>query len=512
MDELIRTRLDEQGVLLAAIDMPGRRMNVFSADLIDAFDALLDRVEGDAAVRCVVLTSAKSTFLAGADLVMVAGFSDSARVLDEAGMVKLCGRLGRVFVRLEDSAKPWVAAVNGIALGGGLELAMACRERIVADDPRIQIGLPEVRWGLLPGAGGTQRLPRLAGFRQGLELLLTGRSLAPQEAVALGVFAQAVPTGDLVESARSRALALCGRSYDLAAKFAHLAQADVPAHSAQQVRELARSFGIDDERFEHYPAHRAILNCVLLGARHDLAGASAIEMREFVQLMFDPVAGNMVRSLFINRQRADKELVAPAGVEISRLRHGALSDEWGRALGKSGLQVAPDAALPAGTIAIEDDAGATQEIRVADLRGAVADAQAVLSPAGEYGRALEIVGVGKGAVAVLAALAARLRALPWPTHGASSVLAALKTAATDRPTPATLDAQAVLALRLVDAGGIDEPVFLDVAACAASVSPAYTGGPLTWFVNHRARLLETLEPALKQAWVRIAPKLGVGPA
>src|SRR5262249_20262858 len=158
---------------------------------MDALDALMDRVDTDAAVRSVVITSGKASFLAGADLVMVRGFTEKALTASHDEMFALCGRLGRQFVRIEASVKPWVAAVNGIALGGGLELALACRTRLVADDARVQLGVPEVRWGLLPGAGGTQRLPRLAGFEPAMELLLSGRSMAPAEAVKLGVFERA---------------------------------------------------------------------------------------------------------------------------------------------------------------------------------------------------------------------------------------------------------------------------------------------------------------------------------
>ena len=205
MSELITSTLEADGLLLATIDMADRTMNVFSFALMDALDALMDRVEQDEAVKAVVLTSGKPTFLAGADLVMVRGFCTEARTASHARMFEQCGRLGRQFVRLENSPKPWVAATNGLALGGGLELTMACRARVVTDDKRIQLGLPEIRWGLLPGAGGTQRLPRMVGFEKGMELLLTGRSLSPEEAVHLGLFQQSVPAAEASSrSARTR--------------------------------------------------------------------------------------------------------------------------------------------------------------------------------------------------------------------------------------------------------------------------------------------------------------------
>lgn len=131
---------------------------------MQALEALIDRVETDPTVKSVVLTSAKPSFLAGANLVMVRSDCDAARSASFDEMFTLCGNLGRQFVRLEASAKPWVAAFNGIALGGGLELALACRVRLVSDEPRTQLGVPELRLGLLPGAGGTQRLPRLIDF------------------------------------------------------------------------------------------------------------------------------------------------------------------------------------------------------------------------------------------------------------------------------------------------------------------------------------------------------------
>ena len=184
-DTYIRTELDADGILLATIDMPGRAMNVFSRDMMDALEQIIARAESDVEVRGVVLTSGKAAFLAGADLEMIRMFAERARSGATEELHELFGHLGRLFRRLELSPKPFVAAINGLALGGGLEVCMACHGRVVADDTAIQLGLPEIKLGLLPGAGGTQRLPRLVGTAAGLRMLLCGDAVSPREALEL---------------------------------------------------------------------------------------------------------------------------------------------------------------------------------------------------------------------------------------------------------------------------------------------------------------------------------------
>lgn len=484
LNSLIATELAGDGVLTAVIDMPGRTMNVFSNDLKDALDALIARVEADAAVKSVVITSGKSSFLAGADLVMVRGYTSTAKTATHAEMFKLCGRLGRLFVRLEASPKPWVAAVNGIALGGGLELALACRVRLVADDVRIQLGVPEVRWGLLPGAGGTQRLPRLAGFDAAMDLLLSGRSMRPDEAVQLGVFARTVPAAKLQDEATAVARSLHGTPYDASRKFAHLVQSDVPPHDDTAARTVAIKHGVSEEDFALYPAYGAIADSVLKGARLPLAEANAVEMNQFLRLMFNPVAGNMVSTLFLERLRAERELAAPEGTRIKQIRTGAISagrKTWSEALAKLKLPQTADAALPADTIELVDQHQQTHRIalRVLDEAPAATNtATAVLCPPGPYGRVLETVGTqGSSAIfpatlAALAAFAASLRTLPWPTPGPQSVLQQL------RGQPLSAQAQTAQTCAAKEHAG--DPAFLDVAACLAGVTPAWTGGPLTW--------------------------------
>ena len=484
---LISTVLDTDGVLLARIDMPGRSMNVFSAGLMQALAALVDRVEADSAVRSVVITSGKSSFLAGADLAMVRGYTEQAARATAAEMFETCGFLGRLFVRMENSAKPWVAALNGIALGGGLELALACRQRIAVDDPKLQLGVPEVRLGLLPGAGGTQRLPRLAPFAAAMDLLLSGRSMAGAEALALNVVNAVVPAAELIDTAKAAARALQGHAYDALAKYPHLAQADIPDWSAERAQALATQHGIDAENFAHCPAYSAICDSVLKGARLPLAEAGTVEMHEFLRLMFSPVAGRMIRTLFLERLRAERVLAAPAGLRMLSIRHGPLSAgnaAWAAALARLKLPVVADASLGADVLAMALSNDQTQRLELQVL-GALSSAGrdidagahptlpvAVLGPAGAYGRVVEIVGADATARDAATALATLLRCLPWPTPGPVSVLQRLRSLA--------LPEQVAVAREAAAQAGAGEAAFLDVAACLSGVSPVWSGGPLSW--------------------------------
>ena len=511
MSELIRTELASDGVLTAVIDMPDRSMNVFSADLMDALESLIDRVDSAPAIGSVVVTSGKPAFLAGADLEMIRGYTERARTDTEEQMFALCGRLGRLFVRIEASPKPWVAAVNGTALGGGLELALACRARLVSDNPRSLIGLPEVRWGLLPGAGGTQRLPRIVGFKAGLSLLLSGCPLSPADAAAAGIFVRVVPAAELIAEAAALARSLQGQPYDVSTKFPCHDEAGIPEHSIDAVRDIARANGVSDADFADYPAYGAIIDCVLLGAGRPLAEASAIEMRQFLRLMFNPVAGNMVRTLFLNRQRADRDLAPPKNLRIESVGVGELSDSlWRDGLSKSRLAQAPAAALPPNTIELVDTRGRRRRVAVSSLADAAATEDfsaptAVLSPPGPYGRVLEIIGADDEAAEILAGLAVRLSALPYRTNGTGSVLARLAGSGTQAPSP--LDAQALTALQLAAEGLVPDIEVLDVAACAAGVTPTYSGGPLTHLWQHRERLAATVPPTLARAWTELETRL-----
>lgn len=187
--------VDGDGIATIRFDVPGRSMNVLSSAVIDEFAAAVDSALADPAVRGILVTSGKPSFMPGADLTELAQQFERQRTPtqardDHAGLSKLLRRL-------ETGGKPVAAAINGVALGGGFEICLACHYRVLADDPKAQVGLPEVKVGLLPGAGGTQRLPRLVGIEKAAEMLRTCRPISSEKAKAYGLIREEVD-GDLV--------------------------------------------------------------------------------------------------------------------------------------------------------------------------------------------------------------------------------------------------------------------------------------------------------------------------
>lgn len=300
----IRSDLDESGILTAYIDMPGRSMNVFSVGMMDSLEALIGYVERTAGVRAVVLSSAKTAFLAGADLAMIRVFTERARTDTSEQLHRLCGHLSRLLRRIETSRKPWIAALNGLALGGGLELALACHQRVVVDDAAIQLGLPEITLGLLPGAGGTQRLPRLIGMASAMRMLLLGTPVTPQQALALGLVDELASPDDLIPATRRRA----------ANRAVPLALWDIPGQTFSSApfdfldpkvyAAIIQAVGIEPQRMEKTPAYQAILNCVVKGWNLTMDAAISWEMDCFVDLIRDPVAGNRVSGWLASKASA----------------------------------------------------------------------------------------------------------------------------------------------------------------------------------------------------------------
>ena len=178
---MINYTLLEDSIALISFDMKNSTMNVLNQESIAAFDEAFDKAVKDANVKGIIVTSDKKEFIAGADLKMIAAVKTPEQVMEKSGV------LHKLYRKMETCGKPVVAAINGTALGGGFELCLASHFRIAVNDAKIQIGLPEVLLGLLPGAGGTQRLPRLIGIENALPLLLEGKKLRPEQALEKGL-------------------------------------------------------------------------------------------------------------------------------------------------------------------------------------------------------------------------------------------------------------------------------------------------------------------------------------
>ena len=182
MDNMSYER-DDQGIAVITWDMPGRSMNVLNQGSMTDFAECVEQAISDDAVRGILITSGKSTFMAGADLSMLGGEGGGQGDSDASPAERLYSAnlsFNQLLRQLETCGKPVAAAINGTALGGGFEVCLACHYRVVADNPRSQLGLPECKVGVMPGGGGTQRLPRMIGAMQALPLILQGQTLGPQ--------------------------------------------------------------------------------------------------------------------------------------------------------------------------------------------------------------------------------------------------------------------------------------------------------------------------------------------
>ncbi len=299
------------GVLVLTLDVPGEKLNTLGKGLIAEFERLLSEVEKDESVRAIVVRSGKpDSFIAGADIKDFTriGSAEEGEALSRAGHA--------IFDRLEGCRVPVVAAIHGTCLGGGTELALACRYRVASDDPKTSIGLPEVMLGLVPGAGGTQRLPRLVGLATSLDLILTGRALKAPRARKAGLVDEVCPAPILLAVAKKAALGLADGVLR-------------PVRPGIGLRErLLRPIVFSKARSSvlqktggHYPAPLAAVDVVKRGTATTLAEGLKLEAGAFGRLAVGDVSRNLV-SVFFATQEIRKDAGYPEGtpaVEVGKL-------------------------------------------------------------------------------------------------------------------------------------------------------------------------------------------------
>lgn len=312
-----RLEMLEDGIAHLIFDMPGRTMNVFSNAAIHESEAFADWLP-HSGLKGVVISSGKPTaFCAGADLGELAEAYAMIIAAPEAQRWQLArdhfAPIGRSFRKLETAGVPIAVAVNGLALGGGCEFAMAGHYRVMADTPSTALGLPESLVGLFPGAGGTQRMPRLVGLEASLPILLDGARLDPQQAVAAGAAHRVVPAGQEIAAALEwlRTNPDPRQPWDRP-DWRLPAAGDVTAMIAPlRAARMAETKG-------HYPAITAILDCVEQGLPLAMDAAVTAEIRLFADLITRPEPRDMIRTLFLGKQlhgKARKSGTLPADLD-----------------------------------------------------------------------------------------------------------------------------------------------------------------------------------------------------
>jgi 3-hydroxyacyl-CoA dehydrogenase/enoyl-CoA hydratase/3-hydroxybutyryl-CoA epimerase len=311
--ENLTFELDDDGVATLLMDVRGESMNTLGVGLVTDLASALDRLERDD-VRAVVIGSAKKDFLAGADIRMFDDFATPDDAVE--GLRAVHG----IFQRIEDlhrvAGKPVVAAINGAALGGGLELALTTATRIATDSPRTQLGQPEVQLGVIPAAGGTQRLPELVGLAAGLEMIVGGKPVRPRKARTMGLVDEIVPVEVLLDIARLRAVEAIdaeppGRVIALDVSPQNLQRIALEKNPAG--RRLLFKKATDmmlSETGGHYPAPKRAIEAIRIGVDQGRAAGFAAEIRFFSELVFTPES-EALRSIFF----ATQELKSDSGVD-----------------------------------------------------------------------------------------------------------------------------------------------------------------------------------------------------
>ncbi|MER9393724.1 MULTISPECIES: 3-hydroxyacyl-CoA dehydrogenase NAD-binding domain-containing protein [unclassified Mesorhizobium] len=317
---------DADGIALVTWNMPDRSMNVFTEEVMNELEKIIDHVVADAAIKGAVITSGKDSFSGGADLTMLqkmlAVFAkEKTKDPEKAAQLLFdnAGRMGGLWRKLETSGKPWVSAINGTCMGGAFELSLACHGRVAADSEKVKMALPEVKVGIFPGAGGTQRVPRLTDQQQALQMLTTGQTLSPQKAKAMGLIHEIAEPGKLIETAKAMIRNGLKAVQPWDEKGFKLPGGQIYTPAGFNLWPPAIAI-LRRETYGNYPAAAAILKCVYEGLLVPFDTGLRIEQRYFTEIMQSKEAAAMIRSLFVSLQELNKGARRPAGVPETKFK------------------------------------------------------------------------------------------------------------------------------------------------------------------------------------------------
>jgi 3-hydroxyacyl-CoA dehydrogenase/enoyl-CoA hydratase/3-hydroxybutyryl-CoA epimerase len=322
-----RIETDADGVALVTWDSPSRSMNVLNAEVVDEIGKFVQQIASDPAIKGAVVTSAKDGFSAGADLSMLGGmgaqYAKIAREQGEEAAMKFfyesSRQLSLVYRKLETCGKPFAAAINGVCMGGGFELALACHYRVLADHDKARVGLPEVKVGLFPGAGGTQRVARLMPTPDALQMLAKGDQIKPTAAKKMGLVHEIAPLAEIVAKAKAWVLANPQAKAPWDKPDYKLPSGKVFSPTGMMIWPAANAL-YRRETYDNYPAARAILSCVYEGLQLPMDLALAVESRYFARVLRSKEAAAMIRSLFLSMGELNTGARRPVGEPATNLK------------------------------------------------------------------------------------------------------------------------------------------------------------------------------------------------
>ncbi|MGL5391676.1 MAG: fatty acid oxidation complex subunit alpha FadJ [Shewanella sp.] len=299
MEKTFNLSRRDDGIAILTMDVPGETMNTLKAQFGPEISEILAEIKADARIRGLVLISGKKdSFVAGADISML----DACKTPGDAKALSQQGHV--VFNELAALSIPVVAAIHGACLGGGLELALACHQRVCSDDSKTMLGVPEVQLGLLPGGGGTQRLPRLVGITTALDMMLTGKQIRPKQALKMGLVSDVVPHSILLQTAVEMALA--GKAVAKPVKKSFVNQVLEGTSFGRNLIFDQAAKQVEKKTQGNYPAPAKIIDCVRQGLAKGMQQGLEVEARHFSELVVSKES-QALRSIFFATTEMKKE-------------------------------------------------------------------------------------------------------------------------------------------------------------------------------------------------------------
>lgn len=337
---ILTYQVDTDGIAIITLDMEGYPTNILNAQTIPAILAVAKKAIADEKVKGVIITSNKKDFVAGADLNYILKMESPEQAFKDV----LAFNQG--FLEIERGGKPFVAAINGNCLGGGYEVALACHHRIAVNHPKIRIGLPEVQLGLLPGAGGTQRLPRMIGFEQALQLILQAKTLAPSKAKASGLVDDLVEDiADLLPKAKQWILEVGTAQQPWDAGRFRLPGGKVMSPKGFQTFGAGTAL-LRKKTKGNFPSAQFAMSAIYEGLQLPMDRAVVVEARYFTKALFTKEARNIIRTGFFGINNANKGEARPKTVaekfvpkKVGILGAGMMGAGIGFVTAKAGIDI-----------------------------------------------------------------------------------------------------------------------------------------------------------------------------